>query len=310
MGASLASWLVWSNLQLQTQLAKLLRPKFDTSSLATIKQLPVASASAEQTAPLISAQAAMVIDISSGAVLYKNNPDVELHPASTSKLLTALVARQIYNLDEVLEIKEETFTEGTKVDFEIGEQITVHDALKGLLINSGNDVAFLLANNHPLDYQAFVAEMNQLAQELGLQNSHFANPSGLDHSQQVLSARDLSILARQVLKDEVLSEIVKTKSDQVADLRTGRIHYLRNTNYLLHSLPGVIGMKTGTTPQAGEALVMVYQSDQAQILFIVLGSQDRYTDVNLLLNWALTQYSWLEVEAENPLSPQVINLLD
>jgi len=240
----------------------------------------------------ISAQAVYVMDRTSGSILYQKNAEVSKYPASTAKIMTALVSRDIYPLERVLPVAEEAFTTGTVVGFQVGERLIVENLLKGLLINSGNDAAFVLANNHALGYQGFVQAMNEKAKALHLSQTRFQNPSGLDQGEQRASARDLAILSHELLKDSFLAEVVSTKSTIITD-ETGVIqHPLLNRNELLGKLEGVIGLKTGTTPSAGENLVTAYQKDGHELILVVLESKDRYADTRQLLTWLDQHYVW------------------
>ena len=128
----------------------------------------------------ITAQAAYIADLDSGAVLYKKNEHIQLAPAATPKLITALVALDTYSLDDVLTVESETNTAGNVIGFFRGEQLTVRSLLMAMLISSGNDAAYVIANNHPDGFEAFIEAMNQKAAEIGMQSSHFENPAGFD----------------------------------------------------------------------------------------------------------------------------------
>lgn len=244
----------------------------------------------------VSAEAVYVSDESSGAVLLQKNSAAAIAPASTTKLMTALVARNRYQLDDIVTVRQEAFTEGNTMGLQIGEQITVQNLLYGLLISSGNDAAFALANHHPLGYDGFIAEMNVLADQLYLDQTSFQNPSGLDQDQHQTTARDLTILAREVMKDPLLRSIVGTQLDVVSDISGQSKHSLYNTHALLGVEPGVVGIKTGTTFQAGQALVTQVEKNDQPIIITVLRSQDRYADTRQIINWITTHYSWVRPE--------------
>ena len=245
----------------------------------------------------LTAQSVMVVDGPSGAILVEKNAHALRYPASTTKMLTALVAREAYALDQILTVGEEATIEGTTMGLQLGEQITVRDLLHGLLLSSGNDAAVLLANQYPTGgYQAFVDRMNQKATELHVSDSFFSNPSGLDAEDQQATAAELLILAREVLKDSLLREIVGTRRYTAADV-TGEIqHPLQTSNQLLGVEPGVIGVKTGTTPLGGEILIIALQRNNHELLIATMGSQDRYQDTQLLVAWVEKHYRWQEVK--------------
>ena len=202
------------------------------------------------------------------------------------------MVRENYYLDQELVVKDEYLTEGNTVGFLSGETLTVENLLKALLIQSANDAAFILANNYPEGYSAFVAKMNQLASQLNLNNTYFTNPAGLDGEYHQSTARDIAILTKAVMSDEFLKQIVATKQTVISDQKLLYQHHLYTTNALLTTRNDVVGVKTGTTQAAGEALVTQVERDGRKIVLVVLTSQDRYQDTNLIIDWIFAHYSW------------------
>ncbi len=246
----------------------------------------------------ISASAVYVMDRESGAILYQKNANDPRYPASTAKLMTALVARQIYSLDKVLTVSDAAYTTGTVSGLKLGEKMSVQNLLKALLIPSGNDAALVLGQNHPFGYQGFIKQMNQMAVSLHLTQTVFNNVSGLDADNELSSARDLALLANQVVKDPVLKEIVATPQTTIKD-STGKItHYLRSTQELFGEVPGVVGIKTGTTEFAGENLITEVDRDGHQVIIVVLGSTDRFGETKQIIQWIFAHYQWQKI-AEN-----------
>lgn len=243
----------------------------------------------------LSAQAVIAIDVPSGAILLEKNKDQKLAPASTTKLLTALVARKLYPLDEVILLKEKPLNIGHTIGFAQGEKFLVRDILTALLVNSGNDAAEILAQHHPRGREAFMKEMNQLSVGLHLKESYFINPSGLDAAAHYSSAWDLSLVAREVMKDEFLRSLVGTEYAEITNQAQTHRYPLRNTNLLLGTEPGVVGIKTGTTDLAKEALVTQVEKDDKQILLVVLGSDDRYLDSKAVIEWVFNHYQWQQI---------------
>ena len=239
----------------------------------------------------ISATAVYVMDRNSGSILFEKNAYELLYPASTVKMLTALVARQNYSLEDPVVITNEAFTTGTVVGFQVGQQFSVRELLQGALIESGNDAAFALANHHVLGYEGFVAAMNQKATELHLSQTHLSNPSGLDNSDQQMTARDLAILANELMKDEVLRQVVSTKQVTLIDQKLGTKYPLFKRNELLGK-DGIIGVKTGTTEFAGENLVTAVSAPDHEFIIVVMSSKDRYADTQRVLNWVKQHYTW------------------
>ncbi len=242
---------------------------------------------------VLSAESVYISDLNSGSVLYKKNDRALRSPASTTKLLTALVALEAYALDDVLTVTiKETRTEGNVVGFYTGEELTVLNVLKAMLIPSGNDAAYVLANSYPAGYDAFIERMNTLAIELGMLGSHFENPAGFDGDMHYTTAYDLAILAREAMKEQVIRDIVKTKELSITDVSGLRTHVLETTNQLLIENSQVVGIKTGTTEKAGQVLVTQYEVGEGGVLVVLMGSQDRFSDTSAIVDWIYTQYQW------------------
>jgi len=240
----------------------------------------------------LTATSIYVMDRQSGAILYQKNATDPRYPASTAKMMTALLTRELYPLDQTFTVKEEAFATGSVIHFQVGEQLKVRDLLYALLISSGNDAAFVLANNHPAGYQGFVQAMNQRARELHLNQTTFRNPSGLDVQDQVSTARDLAILANELMKDPFLREIVGTSQTTITDVTGQHQHLLKTTDQLLGFMPGVVGIKTGTTDLAGQNLITEVDRDGHQIIAVVLNSKDRFTEARMLIDWVWAHYRW------------------
>ena len=261
-------------------------------------------------APWLTARAVIVLDRDSAVVLLAKNEETQLLPASTVKLMTALIARENYPLDEVLRV-EGISQLGQDMKLVEGEMITVESLLFGVLVASANDAALLLAQHDPGGREAFVKKMNERAQELSLKKTYFADPTGLDIDQEnnllldssYSTALDLARLAVEVLKREPLKEMVATKEVVVTDV-SGKIkHPLYNINQLLFWLPGMKGVKTGWTEEAGECLVGYVERENRGIITVVLGSQDRFGETAKLVDWTFTNHRWEKITPPNqPLS--------
>ncbi len=245
--------------------------------------------------PTFSAQGVMAVDLVSGISLYEKNTDSPLLPASTTKIVTALVALDTYPLDSVLTVGK-VRVEGQKMGLFIGEQMRVEDLLYGLLVYSANDAAEVLAQNYPGGYDAFIAQMNFKAKELSMNNSVFQNPVGLDGTLQVTTAKDLVRVSEVAMRNPVFAKIVGTKQIVVRDVSGKSSHYLKNINQLLGSVPGVMGVKTGWTENARENLVTYLERDGKKVMIVILGSQDRFGETKELIDWIFTSYKWEEVK--------------
>ncbi|QQG42079.1 MAG: D-alanyl-D-alanine carboxypeptidase [Candidatus Woesebacteria bacterium] len=267
------------------------------------------------TFPVLSAQGVLVADLNSGVTLYEKNADQKLLPASTTKIVTALVALDYYPLNQVITVGPEVRVVGQKMGLFKGEQMKVEDLLYGLLVYSANDAAEVLANNYCAPkgpeqtqtgetvfcgYDAFIYAMNKKANELSMINSHFDNPVGLDTEGQYATVRDLVRVSEVAMRNPTFAKIVGTKQVTFKDV-TGKFAYnLNNINALLGSVPGVLGVKTGWTENARENLVTYIERDGHKVMIAVLGSQDRFGETKELIDWIFSSYEWQEV---NPYSP-------
>jgi D-alanyl-D-alanine carboxypeptidase len=230
----------------------------------------------------ISAQGAYIVDLASFTPVYEKNTHMKLYPASTTKVITALVVRDLYKPDDVITIKK-VHSEGQVMGLVPGERITVENLLYGLLIYSGNDAAFAFADAY--GYDKFIALMNKKAASLHMVDTHFVNPAGLDANGQVTTPFDLSLASRQLLKDEFLKKVVSIKEITISDIDFKYFHQLNNVNKLLGNLPGIGGLKTGYTEEAGENLVSFYKKDEHEFLIVILKSGDRFADTTSVVRW-------------------------
>lgn len=245
--------------------------------------------------PVVSAQSVMAIDLDSGVTLYEKDPNKALLPASTTKIITALVALDTYDINSILKVGK-VVVEGQKMGLVQGEEIRFIDLLNGLLIYSANDAAEVLAQNHPAGRSVFIGLMNKKVKDLGLTNSHFTNPVGLDDGAQYSTTRDLAIVAKYAMKNPVFAEIVGTKEKTVKSIDGRFSHRLVNINKLLDEVPGVLGVKTGWTENARENLVTYVDRNNKKIIVVVLGSSDRFGETKELIEWIYKNYSWEEVK--------------
>jgi D-alanyl-D-alanine carboxypeptidase (penicillin-binding protein 5/6) len=247
-------------------------------------------------APEISAQAALVKDVKNRKVLFELNPNKRLAPASTTKLMTAIVAMNLYSMDDVVPVPETCMKiDSTKAWLPVGAEFKVKDLVYSLLIASAGDSACVLAVGN-VSYNEFVYLMNQRANQFGMQNSYFTNPIGLDDiaSSHYSTASDLMILAENAILDSEIRNIVKTKSYIVKSVDEEHLLTINNTNRLLWEVPQTVGIKTGTTEEAGEVLIYEYADDIKDLVIVVMGSEDRFSDTRSLLSWVLSSYSWAE----------------
>lgn len=232
--------------------------------------------------PEVTAESVYLVDLPSFTPIYSRNENLKLFPASTTKIVTALVAYDVYKPNQIITVKK-TIDDGQVMGLVVGEKITVENILYGILVHSGNDAAFVLADNY--DYDKFVDLMNKKAATLGMKNSYFSNPNGLDSGTQHSTAFDLSLAARELLKNPYLSKIVSTKEITISDVDFKYFHQLINVNKLLGEIQGLGGLKTGYTENAGENLVSFYKKNGHQFVIVILKSLDRFNDTKNIIGW-------------------------
>ncbi len=242
--------------------------------------------------PALSAQAVMVIDTATQTTLFESQPHLKLYPASTTKIMTGLIALENLSPDQLVTISEEDNSIGQSMKLIQGEQLTVRDLLYGTLVGSGNDAALALAQAYEGGYPAFVELMNQKASKLELNNTHFTNVSGLENPNHYTSAHDLALLTLHALQNQEFAHYVSMKKITVTSLDGQIDHPLYNTNLLLGTLEGVEGVKTGWTQAAGDCLVTSVNRNGRRIITVVLGSQDRFADSRQLIEWIYQVYDW------------------
>lgn len=245
-------------------------------------------------APALTAKGVIVIDADSKAILYQQNPDLKLLPASTTKIMTALIVLENYSLNDVLTI-DSINTEPVTMGLQTNEKITVENLLYGLLVGSANDAALALARHFPGGEAGFIAAMNLKAKSLHLLNTQFTNPVGFDSFGQYTTVHDLSLLTAEAMQSAFFKRLVSTISITVTDVDHTVSHELTNLNLLLGRISGLSGVKTGFTQLAGECLVTFIQRQNHQIIIVVLGSNDRFWEISQLIDWVFANFSWQEL---------------
>lgn len=245
--------------------------------------------------PEITGQGAFALDLDSGVVLFEKNPDLRLLPASTTKIFTALVALDHYSLDQVLEVKD-IGVDGQRMNLVRGEKIRVRDLLYGLLVFSANDAAEVLAVNFPGGRDSFIRAMNLKAKELNLENTLLSDPSGLKTNDHFTSARDLVMVASVAMRHPFFRAVVGTREALVSSADDKIVHRLRNINELVGKIDGVLGVKTGWTPDSKENLVTYIEKDNKRVMLAILGSQDRFGETKSLIDWIFSSYKWKKIQ--------------
>lgn len=235
--------------------------------------------------PAVSAASAILYDPLDGSILFAKNGEERRGMASTTKMMTALVALEQYELtDEVTIDREWCGIEGSSMYLKAGETMLVSDLLYGLLLASGNDAATALAGMDPGGTEAFVEKMNAKAAELGLMNTHFENPSGLDGETHYTTALELAKLAACAMENPEFARIVGTESQTVA----GRV--LTNHNRLLREI-GACGVKTGFTKACGRCLVSAKEQNGRMLICVTLNAPNDWNDHKVLYEYGFAQYA-------------------
>lgn len=241
----------------------------------------------------ISSPSAIVIDSINGRVLYEKNGYEKRNIASLTKILTAIVTLENVKLDEVVTIKTSSSSiGGSTVGMSKGDEITVKALMYGMLMCSGNDCAYALAEYVGGDIETFAKLMTEKAKEIGAKDSNFKNPHGLDVEGHYSTAYDMALITKYALNNQVINEIVGTESTTIQFGKT--VKTFSNTNRLLRTYSNADGVKTGFTNGANRCLIASATKDELRVIAVVLGSETtdiRFNDAKTLLEYALSNYS-------------------
>ena len=244
------------------------------------------------------AKSAILIEASTGKILFEKNADEKLHPASMTKMMSMLLIIEaiedgVIKWDQVVQVSENASSMGgSQILLETGEKMSVRDLFKGVAIASGNDAVVALAETVAGSVNNFVSMMNKRASELGLTNTNFKNPHGLDDANHYSSSRDMSIIAKELVKHKEVLEYTKIYEDYLRE-DTDRKIWLVNTNRLVRFYDGVDGLKTGYTEDAGYCMTATAEKDGMRIIAVVMGedtSKIRNQEVSEMLDYAFAQY--------------------
>lgn len=250
--------------------------------------------------PIINADDFLIADSATGKVLYQQNFKKRVPIASTTKIMTALVALEKYKLDEIITVSENASSQiGADVFLRTGEKITFEQLLYCMLLKSGNDSAYAIAEHisDNFDSKQFIALMNQKAKELGMKNTEYHDPAGLDVTG-YSSAEDLFLVTRQALKNPVFRRITSTAKYTAHNVDDSISHPLENSNRLVnqYQYPGAIGVKTGYMPEAGHCLVSAVERDGHIFIGIILHTTYDTADASALESKKLQDWAWNNVE--------------
>lgn len=246
-----------------------------------------------QAAPSITthAQSSALIDVQSGRILYSDAGDTVMRIASLTKVMTAIVAIEHGELsDEVTVSKRAAGREGSSIYLRLNEKMSLSNLLYGLMLRSGNDAAVAIAEHVGGSEAGFVFLMNEKAKALGLENTQFRNPHGLDEEGHYSTANDMAILTAYALKNNVFAEIVKTKEKQAPNPYEKWNYRWRNKNKMLHMYDGADGVKTGYTKKAARCLISSATRKGQQLVAVTLNDGNDWADHRELLNFGFKNY--------------------
>lgn len=241
--------------------------------------------------PAADARGAILMDAASGRVLWERDADKRLPMASTTKIMTALVALKYGDIHETVEVKSNTTRiEGSSIWLEAGEKLTLEELLYGLMLRSGNDAAVTIAQEVGGDTDTFIRWMNETAVALGAKDTHFMNPHGLAAEGHYTTARDLAVITREALKDPTFREIVACERKVIPWRGHPYDRAMRNKNRLLWELPGCTGVKIGYTKQAGRCLSASAMRNGMELIAVVLDCYTYFDTCAALLEYGFDNY--------------------
>ncbi len=262
------------------------RIPFDGGVIATAgdASLPVALTG-------VSARGAVLMEAESGTVVFGQNENARLSMASTTKIMTALVALEHMPLDTSITVTDRSVgVEGSSIYLSVGETLTLEDLLYALMLESANDAAETIAVAVSGDVPAFAALMNEKAAELGLTDTQFVNPHGLDAEGHYTTAKELALLTCAALQNPDFCRIVATERHTIPLHNTDGVRLLLNHNKLLRSYEGCIGVKTGFTKKTGRCLVSAAERDGVRLVAVTLGAPDDWRDHTAMLDYGFALY--------------------
>lgn len=258
----------------------------------------IEAAASSDTKPTINSRRYAVYDRLSGRCIYGKDENKQTAMASTTKIMTSIVVVENCNLDDVVIVTAKAAgTGGSRLGLHTDDEIKVLDLLYGLMLKSGNDAAVALAIHTSGSVEEFAKLMNQKAEELGLKDTNFVTPHGLDNSEHYTTAYELAKITDYALKNETIAKIVKTKTATI--YINGNSMQINNTNELLGNVEGVYGVKTGFTNNAGRCLVTSVKRGDMDVIIVVLGAdtrKDRAKDTMKLIEYAYKRFYIFNVE--------------
>lgn len=262
------------------------------------EKIEIEAAATMGTKPTINSRRYCVYDRISGKCIYGKDENKESAMASTTKIMTAIIIVENCNLNEIVTVTSKAAnTGGSRLGLHIDDKISVNDLLYGLMLRSGNDAAVALAIHLSKSIENFAILMNNKAEELGLKNTHFVTPHGLDNNEHYTTALELAKITDYALKNDIIAKIVNTKSTTIS-INGDRMN-INNTNELLGNVEGVYGVKTGFTNNAGRCLVTSVKRGDMDLIVAVLGAdtrKDRAKDTIKLIEYITKNFFVVNLE--------------
>lgn len=255
----------------------------------------------------ISSESVILLEKNSGKILYSKNANGKRYPASTTKILTAILAIENLSLDQKIIASHDaimSIPSGYSIAaIQIGEALTVQELLEVFLVHSANEAGFILAEGVSGSIPAFAQLMNKKAEEIGCQNTHFTNPSGLHDENHYTTAHDLALIAKYCMENETFRSIVSMTSCTIAPTDKYEQRYFKTTNDMLNPKskyynPNIIGIKTGYTKQAQNCLIAGFKKDNIELISVVLGSPSsvtasgKYLDTQTLFDYGIKNFGY------------------
>lgn len=249
--------------------------------------------------PTLTAECAILAELSTGRVLFSENAHAKRYPASTTKIMTALVVLENCNINDTVTVpKQAQGVEGSSIYLAAGEKLTVLELLYGLMLRSGNDAATALAIHCADSVHDFAQLMNRKAQSIGCQNTNFVNPSGLPSTDHYTTAYDLMLIAREAMLNDTFRQIVSTQKISISWESREYNRILINENKMLYNYDGANGIKTGYTKAAGRCLVSSAERNGMTLIAIVLNCSPMYAECAKMLDYGFDNYKLTEITAK------------
>ncbi|WP_242824894.1 MULTISPECIES: D-alanyl-D-alanine carboxypeptidase family protein [unclassified Dehalobacter] len=252
--------------------------------------------SGKWTLPYVTAHSAVLLDLETGELLYDRDGNVQRPPASTTKIMTAILALELTEPEEITTVSEKAGGVGeSSIYLDKGDKIKIGELLEGALLSSGNDACVALAENTAGSQDEFIRLMNQKAASLGAYNTNFVNPNGLPDPNHYSTAFDLALITRYAMNNPQFAEIVSQKYSVISFEEPRKSQNAKNTNKLLWNYSLADGVKTGTTNAAGKCLVASASKDGRRLICVVLNAPDRFGDAQRLLQWGFDYTGIIEI---------------